>query len=151
MADSVVEPSSSSSVSSMQGPQIQTSQSSLGHGSIGQNIIPLITGEIQVDTTPRPPPTQQQITAVNVADDTAEPEIKRKKLDSSALGSTSLNEKLESRLGGILCCAVCLDLPKTAMYQVRFDFYNFAFKFFFFNYSLVFTSHTKQYIFDCFL
>ncbi|XP_065213890.1 zinc finger TRAF-type-containing protein 1 homolog isoform X2 [Planococcus citri] len=26
-------------------------------------------------------------------------------------------ENLEYRLGGILCCAVCLDLPKTAIYQ----------------------------------
>lgn len=28
------------------------------------------------------------------------------------------NEKLEHRLGGILCCAVCLDLPQAAVYQV---------------------------------
>jgi len=27
------------------------------------------------------------------------------------------DEKLEDRLGGILCCAVCLDLPKLAVYQ----------------------------------
>lgn len=27
-------------------------------------------------------------------------------------------EKLEHRLGGILCCAVCLDLPRAAIYQV---------------------------------
>jgi hypothetical protein len=27
-------------------------------------------------------------------------------------------EKLEHRLGGILCCAVCLDLPRSAIYQV---------------------------------
>lgn len=26
--------------------------------------------------------------------------------------------KLETRLGGILCCAVCLDLPRSAVYQV---------------------------------
>lgn len=26
--------------------------------------------------------------------------------------------KLEARLGGILCCAVCLDLPRSAVYQV---------------------------------
>lgn len=29
------------------------------------------------------------------------------------------SEKLEHRLGGILCCAVCLDLPRSAIYQVR--------------------------------
>lgn len=27
------------------------------------------------------------------------------------------HEKLEQRLGGILCCAVCLDLPRSAIYQ----------------------------------
>lgn len=27
-------------------------------------------------------------------------------------------ERLEQRLGGILCCAVCLDLPRAAVYQV---------------------------------
>lgn len=43
-----------------------------------------------------------------------EPEVKRKKIDKP---STKMIEKLESRLGGILCCAVCLDLPRTAMYQ----------------------------------
>lgn len=28
------------------------------------------------------------------------------------------SDKLEHRLGGILCCAVCLDLPRSAIYQV---------------------------------
>uniref|UniRef100_A0A182Y4S0 Uncharacterized protein n=1 Tax=Anopheles stephensi TaxID=30069 RepID=A0A182Y4S0_ANOST len=42
-----------------------------------------------------------------------EPEAKRKKLDKPS----AKVEKLELRLGGILCCAVCLDLPRTAMYQ----------------------------------
>lgn len=28
------------------------------------------------------------------------------------------SDKLEHRLGGILCCAVCLDLPQAAVYQV---------------------------------
>lgn len=28
------------------------------------------------------------------------------------------SDKLEHRLGGILCCAVCLDLPPAAVYQV---------------------------------
>lgn len=31
-------------------------------------------------------------------------------------------DKLEYRLGGILCCAVCLDLPKSAIYQVPMTF-----------------------------
>lgn len=50
--------------------------------------------------------------------DTDEPEPKRKKLDTKPKLSSKLVEKLEARLGGILCCAVCLDLPRTAMYQV---------------------------------
>jgi hypothetical protein len=44
-----------------------------------------------------------------------EPEAKKQKLDTSVKKKL---EKLESRLGSVLCCAVCLDLPKTAMYQV---------------------------------
>uniref|UniRef100_W8C098 Cysteine and histidine-rich protein 1 n=1 Tax=Ceratitis capitata TaxID=7213 RepID=W8C098_CERCA len=55
--------------------------------------------------------------------DTCEPPAKKKMIDhpstSAGIGDTALlQEKLEQRLGGILCCAVCLDLPKTAMYQV---------------------------------
>lgn len=46
-------------------------------------------------------------------DDCDEPEAKRKKIESP----NAKVEKLELRLGGILCCAVCLDLPRTAMYQ----------------------------------
>ncbi len=113
MADSIVE-SGSSSVS-LQAPTVS------GHNI---NPIPIIAAEIiQMDTSnppPRPPPD----------DASPEPEPKRKKLDSSAVASTSgINEKLELRLGGILCCAVCLDLPKTAMYQVGIscNFFNFSF------------------------
>ncbi|XP_045473358.1 cysteine and histidine-rich protein 1 homolog [Harmonia axyridis] len=50
---------------------------------------------------------------VDKTDDFVEPDCKRRKLNHK-------NEKkfeLEDRLGGILCCAVCLDLPKTAVYQ----------------------------------
>ncbi|KAL5021687.1 hypothetical protein ScPMuIL_000842 [Solemya velum] len=39
-----------------------------------------------------------------------EPEKKRVKLDDSFINQTN---KLEDRLCGILCCAVCLDLPRT--------------------------------------
>ncbi|CAN7942260.1 unnamed protein product [Ixodes hexagonus] len=31
--------------------------------------------------------------------------------------AASKSDKLEHRLGGILCCAVCLDLPRSAIYQ----------------------------------
>lgn len=33
-------------------------------------------------------------------------------------GAEEEEKKLEQRLGGILCCAVCLDLPKSSVYQV---------------------------------
>ncbi|XP_059487705.1 zinc finger TRAF-type-containing protein 1 homolog isoform X2 [Neocloeon triangulifer] len=42
----------------------------------------------------------------------AEPAAKKPKIEPE-----KGNEKLEHRLGGILCCAVCLDLPRSAVYQ----------------------------------
>lgn len=45
--------------------------------------------------------------------DSDEPLTKKRKLTDKE-GS----DKLEHRLGGILCCAVCLDLPQAAVYQV---------------------------------
>ncbi|KAJ1530493.1 hypothetical protein ONE63_005391 [Megalurothrips usitatus] len=47
-------------------------------------------------------------------DEFPEPDKKRRKLVKSSDGKTI---KLEQRLGGILCCAVCLDLPRSAVYQ----------------------------------
>lgn len=84
----------------------------------------LITAEIRVENLSASPveqsatisiPTSSQQTADVVNVD--EPEKKRQKLDTSPLKIKKL-EKLENRLGGILCCAVCLDLPRAAMYQV---------------------------------
>ena len=43
----------------------------------------------------------------------------------------SSDERLETRLGGILCCSVCLDLPSSAVYQVNTTFSIKAFFFFF--------------------
>lgn len=64
-----------------------------------------------------------------------EPPAKKQMLDPSAASSSSgmsggggggpagtgsgTHEKLAYRISTALCCAVCLDLPKTAMYQVR--------------------------------
>ncbi|XP_077502407.1 zinc finger TRAF-type-containing protein 1 isoform X2 [Amblyomma americanum] len=42
------------------------------------------------------------------------PAKKRFKAGERLLGKS---DKLEHRLGGILCCAVCLDLPRSAIYQ----------------------------------
>ena len=45
--------------------------------------------------------------------------------DIPELSSSSINnfymvhKKLEERICGILCCTVCLDLPQTAIYQVK--------------------------------
>lgn len=135
MADSIVEASSSASVSAIS-PLIQHQQQAVNLNVLNSNMIPIISADIQVDTAssqsnPRPPPINQSANTNNnntnrntdsntTASD--EPEAKRKKLEPTASPSTSqLSEKLESRLGGILCCAVCLDLPKTAMYQVRVE------------------------------
>ncbi len=50
-------------------------------------------------------------------------EIKDEKRDESPkkklkTDNNSFEPKLEQRLGGILCCAVCLDLPKSGIFQV---------------------------------
>ena len=45
-----------------------------------------------------------------------EPETKKQKLDTD---SKKEDYKLEEKLNVILCCAVCLDLPNVAVYQVR--------------------------------
>lgn len=50
-------------------------------------------------------------------EDFLEPDIKRRKV-SQSMKIDCVKYKLEERLGGILCCAVCLDLPKAAVYQV---------------------------------
>ncbi|XP_030762394.1 cysteine and histidine-rich protein 1 homolog [Sitophilus oryzae] len=44
-----------------------------------------------------------------------EPEAKKRKISKQQ--SDDKKHKLEERLGGILCCAVCLDLPRAAVYQ----------------------------------
>ncbi|ERL92723.1 cysteine and histidine-rich protein 1 homolog isoform X1 [Dendroctonus ponderosae] len=44
----------------------------------------------------------------------SEPETKKRKVCKP---NDEKKHKLEDRLGGILCCAVCLDLPRAAVYQ----------------------------------
>ncbi|XP_076042883.1 zinc finger TRAF-type-containing protein 1 homolog [Oratosquilla oratoria] len=48
-------------------------------------------------------------------DTTEEPERKKPKLEGRE--KEEEDNKLEQRLGGILCCAVCLDLPRAGVYQ----------------------------------
>lgn len=47
--------------------------------------------------------------------DIAEPKPKKAKTEDQ---STGVGYKLEERLNGILCCAVCLDLPLLQVLQV---------------------------------
>lgn len=127
----IIEPASSSSI---QQPPTSTSHIN--------PVIPLISAEIHVDNQMQSSNNNRSSTLSSpsssggggsviasetsagnlgttskVQNDDDEPEAKRKKVDNG--GNTSIqHEKLEYRLGGILCCAVCLDLPKTAMYQV---------------------------------
>lgn len=75
---------------------------------------------------------QQQQQNVAITKDDGEPNPKKAKMSVAAdvygrVGGgggpgdkqQTTSEKLEHRLGGILCCAVCLDLPRSAIYQVR--------------------------------
>lgn len=55
---------------------------------------------------------------IDKSEDFSEPELKKRKLSNEP---DSKPDKLELRLGGILCCAVCLDLPRAAIYQVSFN------------------------------
>jgi len=60
------------------------------------------------------PPPEAEIKE-DKSDEFEEPEKKKIKLEG--VEALKKEEKLEQRLGGILCCAVCLDLPRTAIYQ----------------------------------
>ncbi|KAG5897290.1 hypothetical protein JTB14_011455 [Gonioctena quinquepunctata] len=65
----------------------------------------------------QPSPSSSEISSLVVEkhEEFAEPEAKKRKV-SGKLGDEK-KYKLEDRLGGILCCAVCLDLPRAAVYQ----------------------------------
>lgn len=86
-----------------------------------------------ISVMPTTTPTQQQaVENISEADNNMpsiskqsfdEPEAKKQKFDTSSKKLHKKLEKLESRLGSVLCCAVCLDLPKTAMYQVSNSFF----------------------------
>lgn len=65
--------------------------------------------------------TTETVENVEKMDEINEPEAKRRKL----IKNSDLDDKknrLEERLGSILCCAVCLDLPRAAVYQVSHRF-----------------------------
>ncbi|XP_065359451.1 zinc finger TRAF-type-containing protein 1 homolog [Calliphora vicina] len=106
MASALIRASSASTSASLT-QQNQTSNDNNGSGNNSSNNTTTAT-----TTTP------------TTTADANEPLAKKQKLDhpstsSSLAVQSAAYEKLESRLGGILCCAVCLDLPKTAMYQCQ--------------------------------
>lgn len=58
--------------------------------------------------------------SVEKRDEFAEPDAKKRKVSNNKCGDDK-KCNLEDRLGGILCCAVCLDLPRAAVYQVSYS------------------------------
>ena len=44
--------------------------------------------------------------------------LKKQRKEDSNTEKHKRMDRLENRLGGILCCAVCLDLPNSAVFQV---------------------------------
>lgn len=74
------------------------------------------SGEASSSSSVSEPTIREEIEKTN--EDFIEPDQKRRKLLVKHDGKS--DQKLEHRLGGILCCAVCLDLPRSAVYQVIF-------------------------------
>lgn len=62
------------------------------------------------ESEPLPSSSESEVTLDTKEPD--EPLTKKRKITDKE------SDKLEHRLGGILCCAVCLDLPQAAVYQV---------------------------------
>ncbi|KAG1661121.1 Cysteine and histidine-rich protein 1 [Nymphon striatum] len=67
----------------------------------------------------QPQPVQSTSNICDVFEsDNTEPAVKKQKVDSIGTSvEKKCEDKLEMRLNGILCCVVCLDLPKSAIYQ----------------------------------
>ncbi|XP_022200961.2 cysteine and histidine-rich protein 1 homolog [Nilaparvata lugens] len=63
---------------------------------------------------------QPEVENVEKSEELEGPSPKKRKISNQVVLFQSTDnkpDKLEQRLGGILCCAVCLDLPKAAIYQ----------------------------------
>lgn len=122
--------SSTTGNASTSGQQQQASSSSSSSGggeAPSSSSITTVVVDVNIATT----------AASQVSDESMEPCKKRPRVNSNAGagsgGGTGEKQgkeqqasvkqesmdKLEYRLGGILCCAVCLDLPKSAIYQVK--------------------------------
>lgn len=90
------------------------------------------------------PPADMQENAAKGTDPFVEPEKKRRRI-SQSIDCGGVKNKLEERLGGILCCAVCLDLPKAAVYQVSAGLLLLSLSFFFF-YCLMQLRRSTQFV-----
>ncbi|EFX90213.1 hypothetical protein DAPPUDRAFT_190307 [Daphnia pulex] len=56
--------------------------------------------------------------SIETGNEAFEPASKKQRKEESNVEKTkNADERLETRLGGILCCSVCLDLPSSAVYQ----------------------------------
>ncbi|XP_028155474.1 cysteine and histidine-rich protein 1 homolog [Diabrotica virgifera virgifera] len=80
---------------------------------INEDINPIDMSETQ--PTSSSSETTSQIVEDVKQEEFLEPDIKKRKISSKLPDDKKY--KLEERLGGILCCAVCLDLPRAAVYQ----------------------------------
>lgn len=60
--------------------------------------------------------------------ETDESILKSKSADPVSSKSCDSVKKLEEKIGGILCCTVCLDLPKGAIFQVTLSLSHLKFK-----------------------
>lgn len=64
------------------------------------------------ESEPVPSSSEVEVACDAIKDDEGPSPKKRR------ISEKETSDKLEHRLGGILCCAVCLDLPQAAVYQV---------------------------------
>jgi hypothetical protein len=59
--------------------------------------------------------------SIETGNEAFEPASKKQRKEENNVEKTkNADERLETRLGGILCCSVCLDLPSSAVYQVSY-------------------------------
>ncbi|XP_034480306.1 cysteine and histidine-rich protein 1 homolog [Drosophila innubila] len=96
--------------------QMQASTSSAGGGVGGSS---MSVGSVPLDTqSSGEPPAKKQMLDPNAASSSSSSLSGGGGGGPAGTGSGT-NEKLAYRISTALCCAVCLDLPKTAMYQCQ--------------------------------
>ncbi|KAH8372434.1 hypothetical protein KR093_011581 [Drosophila rubida] len=93
--------------------QASTSSSSSAGGSSMSSV------GVPLDTQSSEPPTKKQMLDPNAASSSSSSSGGGGGGSGPAGTGSGTNEKLAYRISTALCCAVCLDLPKTAMYQCQ--------------------------------